>query len=421
MPASYLMAGGVDNRSNVSGEYVRTLNRNAATDSLDAIAYNPAGVMTMEDGTHGNLSVHYVMKDYKNIVDGETLKQDEPSFVPAVFALFKRNNWAGFFALTIPAGGGEVDYRQGNATTRIGATGLINTLNPLYIAQGLPGLAYGSIDNERVKGESFYYGYTIGVAHKFYDFLSFSLAGRYIKATKKARAQFRITPTDLGIIADAPERTAILDYEDEADGFGLILGMNIDYEKLNIGMKYETETSLDFEYAVKEDSVTGLPFGLGSQLGVVNGLKHKRNLPSLLAAGAGYRFTPKFKLDINFTTYFQKSADWGGAEDNVKNGWEAGIAAEYTVNEKLKLSAGYLYTDTGMPAMYALKEAPELNANALGAGFVYFWNDALKIDCGIGLVDYAGSSYTDTSSGSPLEIKLDKDVVMLSAGLQYHF
>lgn len=422
LSSSYLMAGGVDNRSNHSGEYVRTLNRNAATDSLDAIVYNPAGVMTMEDGEYVNLSIHYVMKDYKNTIDGETLDQDDPSFVPGAFALYKHDKWAGFFAFTIPAGGGEVTYDKGSATSRIGATGLINMLNLNYLTLGLPGAAYGPIAYEKVKGESFYYGYTLGGAYKLNDIISFSLAGRYISANKKNHAEFQLTPTDLGVTyAAAPTRTAVLDYEDDATGFGFILGMNIDYNNLNIGMKYETETSLDFKYDVKEDSVTGLASGLGSQMGVVDGLEHSRNLPALLSVGAAYRFTPRFKVDVNFTTYFQEDADWDGAEDNVDNGWEAGIAVEYILNEKMKLTAGYLYTETGIKADYALKEAPPLDANTFGAGLVYNVNNQLKIDCGIGIASYGSDSYTDTSSGSSLVIGLEKEVVMIEAGAEYRF
>ncbi|MBW1744497.1 MAG: hypothetical protein JRJ47_13875, partial [Deltaproteobacteria bacterium] len=52
---SPVMAGGIDNKHNFSAEYIRTLNRNAATDSADATVYNPAGVVRMEDGLYGNL------------------------------------------------------------------------------------------------------------------------------------------------------------------------------------------------------------------------------------------------------------------------------------------------------------------------------------------------------------------------------
>ena len=167
LSSSHLMAGGVDNRSNYSGEYVRTLNRNAATDSIDAIAYNPAGVMMMEDGTYVNFSIHYATKDYTNTVNGVELKQDKGSFVPALFWLYKKDNWAGFFAFTIPAGGGEVEYKNGDATTRIGATGLRNLLN-----QTAGAAIYGNIADEELNAKSFYYGFTLGGAYKVNDIIS---------------------------------------------------------------------------------------------------------------------------------------------------------------------------------------------------------------------------------------------------------
>jgi len=69
--ASSLFAGGIENKHNWSAEYVRTLNRNAATDSADAVVYNPAGVMKMEDGFYLNLTGQYVLKDYSNTFLGK--------------------------------------------------------------------------------------------------------------------------------------------------------------------------------------------------------------------------------------------------------------------------------------------------------------------------------------------------------------
>ena len=44
------LAGGVDNKTNWSAEYIRTLNRNAATDYADIAAYNPAGTVKLDEG-----------------------------------------------------------------------------------------------------------------------------------------------------------------------------------------------------------------------------------------------------------------------------------------------------------------------------------------------------------------------------------
>ena len=411
---TYIMAGGVDNRSNYSGEYVRTFNRNTATDSIDAIAYNPAGVMKMQDGEYANLSVHYVMKDYTNTVDGIELEQDTPSFVPALFGLIKNKKWAGYFSFTIPAGGGKVDYEHGNATTRLASTGLISQLG---------GPAIYTSNNEKLSAEGFYYAFTAGGAYKWNDIISISLAGRYIDAHKKARATFQLAPTDLGVANGQPARVAVLDYEDKAEGWGVILGLGIDFEPIYIGMKYETETDLDFKYSVKEDSITGLPAGLLAQMEhpVIDGMKHKRNLPALLSFGLEYTISPRLKVDTGLIYYFQENADWGGAERYVDNGWETSISVEYTFNDSLKGSIGYLHTETGMDVRYALKEAPELNAESFGLGVAYKYNANLKMDFGLGFVSYNGDSYTDLSTDTAMVIGLEKSVKMVSAGIEYRF
>lgn len=416
IPGQYILAGGIDNRSNYSGEYVRTFTRNAATDSLDAIAYNPAGVMKMADGYHGNLSIHYVLKDYTNTVDGTALKQDTPSFVPSLFGLYKNDKWAGFFSFTIPAGGGEVDYENGNATTRISSYSLRNMLNQLAGAA-----IYGDTADEKLNAEGYYYGLTAGGAYKINDTISVSFAGRYIDADKKGRAAFDLMPTSLGTMAGQPVRSAVLDQEENADGWGVIFGLAVDLDPVYIGMKYETETELDFKYKVKQDTVTGLPYGLGQAGGIINGTRHTRNLPALFSIGLAYTVIPKLKIDTGLIYYFHEDTDWGGDEQYVEDGWETSVSIEYRFNDNLKGSIGYLHTKTGMDAQYALKEAPELDADSFGAGIVYNINETLKIDLGAAIVDYKGDSYIDTSSGSAVLVGLKKEVVMFSAGVQYRF
>ncbi len=411
-----LFAGGIDNRSNYSGEYVRSLNRAAANNSIDAIAYNPAGVMKLESGSHANFSVHYVGKDYTNIVDGERLEQDTPSLVPALFGMYKTDRWAAYFGFTIPAGGGEVDYDQGNATTRIGANALRNTLNA---AAGTA--VYSSIVNEKLHAEGFYYSLTVGGAYKLNDLISFSVAGRYIDAVKKVDATFQLLPNETGSFLGLPVRTTLLDYEDKSDGWGYILGLSFDFKPFYLSMKYESETDLDFEYTVNRDTITGLPVGLGALQGVINGSIHSRDLPALFSVGLAYTPAPKLRIDANFIYYFHEDAEWNGAENNVQDGWDAGITVEYAFLENLKGSVGWLHTQTGMDAQYALKEAPELDATTTGFGIIYDPSDNMRLDFGIGFVSYHGDSYTDTSSGSAIVIGLDKSVKMFSAGIEYKF
>ena len=123
---SPLLAGGIDNKTNYSADYIRTLNRNAATDSADAVVYNPAGVMKMEDGMYLKLDLQYTaIKEATNRIGGMEFESDATDFVPALFALYKKDRWAAFAAFSIPAGGGTVEFEQGNATTTGIGMGLI--------------------------------------------------------------------------------------------------------------------------------------------------------------------------------------------------------------------------------------------------------------------------------------------------------
>ncbi|MFP4429420.1 MAG: hypothetical protein ACLFPB_08900, partial [Desulfovermiculus sp.] len=108
------MAGGIINKANQSADYFRTLSRNAATDYADIASYNPAGIMQMEDGLYGKVDALYIAKDYSNDFPGYgKLDQDEPTIMPGIFTIYKQERWAGFFAFTIPGGGGELDYTDG--------------------------------------------------------------------------------------------------------------------------------------------------------------------------------------------------------------------------------------------------------------------------------------------------------------------
>ena len=417
--ASFLFAGNVDHLSNLSAEYMRTLNRNAATDSADAVVYNPAGVMEMENGIYGSFSIQYVDKDYDNKVNGDKLSQDEPSIIPSLFGIYKKDRWAAFAAFTVPHGGGEVDYKDGNATTRIGGWSIINQINTITGFE-----LYDTIKNEHYKAESYYLGFTLGGAYKINDMVSVSLSTRYIDASNELDTMLQVQPSALGagIPFNQVDRTARLKYEEDADGWCGIIGVNIaPTDNLNIGLKYETKTRLNFEYDVKYDTLTGESSGLGAAQGIIDGTRHKRDLPALFSLGVSYKFTPKIKVDTGLTYYFNEDADWDGDEDVVDDGYEVGIAFEYTFNKQWKASVGYLYTDCGMHPEDMMAAVPQLDSNSIAGGIAYEAVPGLILNFGLEATFYNDDSYIDTSSGTALDIEYEKTAVVAAFGIQYKF
>ena len=156
--ASPLFAGGIENKHNWSAEWVRSLNRNAATDSADAVVYNPAGVMKMDNGFYLNASGQYALKDYSNTYLGIEYNTDEPDFVPSLFALYKQDKWAAYGAVTVVVAGGKVDYENGDATTLGLASNIITIFNSMSAG------SFAGILDQRLEGKSYFIGYTIGGA-----------------------------------------------------------------------------------------------------------------------------------------------------------------------------------------------------------------------------------------------------------------
>jgi long-chain fatty acid transport protein len=392
--ASPLFAGGIDNKTNWSAEYVRTLNRNAATDSADIVMYNPAGVMKMGDGFYGNLSVQYILKDYNNKINGVDFDQDEPSAIPGLFLLYKQDRWAGFFGLSNVLGGGKVDFEDGDVTTYAIGSGIL----PL-----LPG-GYG-ISNQSLEAEHIGLGYTFGGAFKINDMFSVSLAAMYVDTQKEATG--RVTFTNVN--PAAPVLTANVDYEEDADGWGGVIGLNISpTDQWNIGIRYNTKVNLDYDITVNQNDFNGSPVA-----DISTGDVDTRDLPAILALGVSYKLNDKIRLETNFTYYFNEDADWMGDEDFVDNGYDLGIALEYTFNPKLKGSIGYLHTDTGIDAEYMLPEAPQLNANTIGTGVAYEAMPGMMLNFSLGNAFYEKDSFS--------VVEYEKNNFFMAFGIQYKF
>jgi len=393
--ASLLFAGGIDNKQNFSAEYLRTFSRNAATDAADVTVYNPAGVMKMENGVYVNLGIFHALKDYSNTIGGTEYESDAPSTIPGLFALYKADKWAAFAAFTIPAGGGTVEYNEGDATT----FGLAS-----QIIAGSGG-AFNAIYNQRLEADSFYYGYTVGGAYQLNDMISVSLGARYIDATKEAKGS-----VSLGSPIPAYDGTIVdLEYEETADGWGGFVGVNIaPTADLNIGIRYETRTKLDFETKVKKDTVP--PAGY-----LTDGAKERQDLPGLLGVGVGYTITPKIKVEASYTYYLEKNATW--EDERLKDAgdsYDLGIALTYTFSPKLKGSVGYMLTNTGISPDEMLPEAPELDAQTVCGGLLYEVIPDLNLNFALMHSFYEKET---TSSG----IVYEKAITGFGFGIQYKF
>ncbi len=129
-------------------------------------------------------------------------------------------------------------------------------------------------------------------------------------------------------------------------------------------------------------------------------------------------------MSTGFHYYFDEQADWNGREELLDgNMIEFAFGAEYGINEKFAISAGYLYTKSGASVDYQTDLSYSLPSNTCGGGFKYQLNPMIDINLagsytmykeGSGEKDhnYAGSGYLVS-----LTETYDKDVWIVAIGI----
>jgi long-chain fatty acid transport protein len=406
---SPLNAGGIFNKQNMSADYLRSLTRNASTDAADIVAYNPAGVMKLDSGLYTKLDAMYFDKQYRNTVpdvyafEGEdgTYETDEPTIVPSFFTVYKRGRWAGYFAITIPGGGGKGEYPDGNARTVQLAANIIDASGGTLVG----------IDHMFLEGDSIQTGFTLGGALDISKMVSIAGGVRYVDATQS-------------LAGVAGLRTALstvtrfeIDLEREAAGWSYFLGVNVaPVKKLNVGFLYMSNTKLDWETDVIKDDV-----GVTPALGWDE--KQRNDLPGVLGLGLAYRIIDPLLFEINYTRYLETRAALDERRfESPGDSFDLAMSFTYTFHPQWRASVGYMRTDIrGMENESLRPETPELDANSIAAGIVYGPIDRFEISLGYTDVNYDSVTTDTPSSGAPAGTELAKEVWAVSLGLQYRF
>ena len=433
--AAPALAGGAINNNNFSSDYMRTLNRNAATDAADIVFYNPGAVTKLREGWTIKIDAQYITKDYSNTIvpftplsplgGGGELDQDETSIVPGIFVNWRNEKWAAFFGFTNVAGGGKVDYSRGDWTSYQAAIGAWGAL------QSVP-LIYNNLTSQSLKAEATGLEYRVGGAYAFNDMFSVSAGVRYLDFSRSADGVAVLS--DLG--GGTPPATVSIGFEEDATAIGGFVGLHImPTEKLNIGLRYDSKIGLELDQKVTSSGIAvggvvvptlkPITDGILAANSVVNGGKINEDLPAVLGLGIGYSFTDRFRAELDYMLYFNTSATLDRPRFNgFDNSNEYGLALEYRFTDKWKLSGGYLATKTGVDnGDDMLAERPELDAQSYSVGFLWSPAELLDITVGLAKNTYDDNTFTDANppGGTGATVTLAKDGYAVSAGASFHF
>ena len=161
-------AGGLLTNGNQSAQYIRMLSRNAST-SVDAVYYNPAGLMLMDNGFY--ISVHnQSIFQTKSIESGFPLLNNNkfdgmltiPIF-PTAFAVYKKEKFALSLGFGPNGGGASGEFKNGLPSFYKGISTLPGKLSGLS-KLGMNVDGYSS--DFYFKGESFNWGIQGGASVK---------------------------------------------------------------------------------------------------------------------------------------------------------------------------------------------------------------------------------------------------------------
>ena len=181
-----LLAGGLVTNINQSAAWVRLPSRNASL-GIDAVYYNPAGLMSLENGFHVNISNQSVLQNrtVKNFYGGpggsyglnqQTYKgQVNAPIFTAIYAVYKMDKFAFSFGFNPVGGGGGAEFKKGLPSFELSPSDLVPSLQASTGADAYKLDAY-------FKGSSIFFGYQGNVSYKVNDWLSVAVGVRFVTA-----------------------------------------------------------------------------------------------------------------------------------------------------------------------------------------------------------------------------------------------
>ncbi len=385
-----LFAGGSENKINSGAGYARFPSKATECKKPDAMFYNPAGTAFLKDGLYVGAGNQFLYKKYTNKFNGESYSTDIPTYLyPDLTLVWKKDRTALFAGFTVAAGGGELEYEDGNAFT----IKKLESINPALATLG------HSMDIYSVL-----YDNIIGISHQFWeDRLSVAAAVRILYGSQNVKIKLHDDPPAPFVPYIGNDRTLA---KTEANGFGTGGIFSIHYkpiDTLDIAFTYHTESIIDYEYK-KADGVGA------ALLGANKGDHFSYVLPAYLGGGIGWQIIPQLYAAAGFNYYFNDLADY-----ELDDAWEINFAAEYRFNKMLAVSLGGFYTDIGSKKKEGGNSFynPYLDSFTYCGGFELTFFDDLTIDVGGFYVQYFSETYQN--------VKLEKKIFEGAISVTYRF
>jgi len=197
--STLVFAGGILTNTNQSAQFIRMMSRNASLD-IDAVYFNPAGVIKLEDGWHFAFYSQTIFQD-KNVEsefpllnDGTYVGKVSVPVFPTAFAVYKKENWAFSLGFGPNAGGGSAEFERGLPSFEIPISKMAPGLQQLSMLSQVGmniDLPTGYDVDLYFNGSSVFWGIQLGATCKINDILSVYGGFRYLPSKNVYQGHIR--------------------------------------------------------------------------------------------------------------------------------------------------------------------------------------------------------------------------------------
>lgn len=182
--ANMVFAGGLLTNTNQSAQFIRMMSRNAST-GIDAVYFNPAGLIKLENGWHFSVSSQTIFQtkpvesEFPLLNDGNYEGIVNVPVFPTGFAVYKMDNWAFSLGFGPNAGGGSAEYDRGLPSFEIPITKVVpglaglTQIDPSWKVNGYNADIF-------FDGSSVFWGIQLGATYRVNDIFSVYGGVRYL-------------------------------------------------------------------------------------------------------------------------------------------------------------------------------------------------------------------------------------------------
>ena len=436
-------AGGLMTNTNYHIAFDRMFARGATTE-IDAAYSNPAGLAWGHEGFQ--LSINFQKPWQKRNIELSIPKYLGTDFnkkyegvasapiVPALFASYKKENWAFSAMIGIVGSGGFVEYDEGIPMFEV-------PIRAMLAQAGMTPDKYNYSAN--MKGKQYIYGGQFNITRKINDNFSAAIGIRanYYDGYNRGFVNANMT----AVPANVDLLDLQLDCIQRGWGFAPIVSFDYHNDNLTISARYEFRTKIATENDTRTlsarikntdpETAAKMPYIEGAAAlqmfgdkvdAYQDGAETRYDMPSLLAVAVGYNFTPQLRAALEYHFFDDRHAKM--ANDRQKtlehgtNEFLAGI--EYDINKKFTISCGGQRTDYGLSDEYQQNTSFACDSWSLGLGGA--WNITEKARLNVSYfcslysnynktqTNYMGTPYTGTETYS-------RTNHVIGIGLDYKF